>query len=82
MSVYDPPNPEELREILQTLGLSRSQAGRLADVTGNRIGKWCSTGAAMPYSVLFTIVAKHCNLQLSEADWRSEIKAIFERQGE
>lgn len=79
MSVYDPPNPEELREILQTLGLSRSQAGKLADVTGNRIGKWCSAGAAMPYSVLFTIVAKHCNLQLSEADWRSEIKALFEK---
>lgn len=82
MSEYDPPSPAELRAILQALGLSRSQAGKLADVTGNRIGKWCSAGAAMPYSVLFTIVSKHCNLPLSTANWRSEIKAIFEGQGE
>lgn len=79
MSDYIPPSPDALREILHTLGLSRSQAGKLADVTGNRVGKWCSNGGAIPYSVLFTIFAKRCNLHVSPMDWRDEIKGCIEQ---
>ncbi len=76
MSDYDPPSPEEFRELLQTLELSRGQAGKLSDVTGNRVGKWCNTGSgSIPFSVLFTIVARHKNLQLSPAMWRKEFKS-------
>ncbi|RVU81549.1 hypothetical protein EOL70_26275 [Leucothrix sargassi] len=73
MSDYVPPTPEELRALLQALGLSRSEAGKLADVTGNKIGKWCS-GGAIPYSVLFTIIAKHNGILLSAGSWRNELK--------
>lgn len=74
MSNYVPPTPEELRALLQNLGLSRSEAGKLADVSGNKIGKWCS-GGAIPYSVLFTIIAKSSDVQVTQADWRNELTA-------
>ena len=73
MSDYVPPSPEELRLLLQDLGLSRSQAGKLADVTGNKVGKWCS-GGAIPYSVLYTIFSKSLNIQVSAAGWRDELR--------
>lgn len=74
MSDYDPPSPDEFRQLLQDLELSRGQAGKLADVTGNRIGKWCSAGGgAVPFSVLFTIVARQRNIQLSPHLWRDEL---------
>ena len=73
MSEYVPPSPEELRLLLQDLGLSRSEAGKLADVTGNKIGKWCS-GGAIPYSVLFTIIAKSNGIKISADSWRNELK--------
>ena len=82
MTDYVPPTPEELRALLQAVGLSRSQAGKLADVTGNSVGKWCSSGGAIPYSVLFTIVAKSCNLQVSSIDWRGEIRGILDKSKE
>mgnify|MGYP000454027810 CR=1 FL=1 len=74
MSDYVPPSPEELRLLLQDLGLSRSQAGKLADVTGNKVGKWCS-GGAIPYSVLFTIVTKSLDIKVSATGWRDELKS-------
>lgn len=73
MSEYIPPSPEELRSLLQDMELSRGEAGKLADVSGNKVGKWCS-GGAMPYSVLFTIVAKKYDLNISMADWREELR--------
>ena len=74
MSEYIPPSPEELRSLLQKMGLSRGEAGKLADVSGNKIGKWCS-GGVIPYSVLFTIIARHSKVQISEAGWREELKS-------
>lgn len=79
MSEYIPPSPEELRSLLQEMGLSRSEAGKLADVSGNKVGKWCS-GGAIPYSVLFTIVARHFEIQVSKAGWKEELK-VSERLG-
>ncbi len=78
MSDYIPPSSNELRELLQMIKLSRGQAGKLADVTGNRIGKWCSpNGGAIPYSVLFTVLARGCGLQVSPALWRDELTAFL-----
>jgi hypothetical protein len=77
MSDYDPPSPDEFRQLLQTLALSRGQAGKLADVTGNRVGKWCSAGGGtVPFSVLFTIVSRHLNIRISPLLWRDELANI------
>ena len=75
MSDYVPPSPEELKALLQVMALSRGQAGKLADVSGNKVGKWCS-GGAIPYSVLFTIIAKAADIQVSQVDWRSELSSL------
>lgn len=78
MSEYDPPSPDELRELLQVLELSRGRAGKLADVTGNRVGKWCSAGGgSVPFSVLFTVIARHQHLQVSPSLWRDELAATL-----
>lgn len=77
MSDYDPPSPDEFRELLQTLALSRGQAGKLAGVTGNRIGKWCSPGGGtVPFSVLYTIVSRGQNIGISPSLWRDELADI------
>lgn len=77
MSDYDPPSPDEFRELLQDLELSRGQAGKLADVTGNRVGKWCGTsGGTVPFSVLFTIVARQRNIRLTPHLWRDELAKV------
>jgi predicted transcriptional regulator len=75
MSDYISPSPEELKSLLYEIGLSRSETGKLADVTGNKIGKWCS-GDVMPYSVLFTIVAKSYKINISQKSWREEIASF------
>lgn len=74
MSAYIPPSPEEVRALLKVLELSRGQAGRLANVSGGRVGKWCvSSDASMPYSVLFTVIARQLQLMVSPVNWRQEL---------
>ena len=70
---YKPPTTQELRDLLARLNLSRSQAGKLADVTGDKIGKWCAGKGQMPFSVLHTIINKSLAIDVSQGNWREEI---------
>ncbi len=70
---YQPPTPHELRNLLTQLNLSRSEAGKLADVSGDKIGKWCAGKGQMPFSVLHTIINKSIGENVSQSEWRSEI---------
>ena len=70
---YKPPTPKELRDILAQLNLSRSQAGKLADVSGDKIGKWAAGKGQMPFSVLHTIINKSLAIDVSQGNWREEI---------
>ena len=79
MTDYVPPTSEGLREILQSIGLLQSQTGKLADGTGNTVGKWSSSSGTIPYSVLFTLMAKRCNLQLSSNEWRDKIWEMLDK---
>lgn len=71
---YQPPSPSEFKTLIhERLGLTRSQAGKLADVSGNKIGQWSAGKGQVPFSVLATIINQSMGVTISQENWRSEI---------
>ncbi|MBH3307936.1 hypothetical protein I5P84_00520 [Pseudomonas mosselii] len=56
---WQPPSPDEFRELLRLAGLGRSGAGRLVGVSPGKIGKWAGGQGEVPYAVwrLLTVYA-------------------------
>lgn len=56
---WQPPSPDEFRELLRVAGLGRSGAGRLVGVSPGKIGKWVGGQGEVPYAVwrLLTVYA-------------------------
>lgn len=56
---WQPPSPDEFRELLRLAGLGRSGAGRLVGVSPGKIGKWVGGQGEVPYAVwrLLTVYA-------------------------
>lgn len=56
---WQPPTPDEFRELLRLAGLGRSGAGRLVGVSPGKVGKWVGGQGEVPYAVwrLLTVYA-------------------------
>jgi hypothetical protein len=48
---WQPPSPDEFRELLRVAGLGRSGAGRLVGVSPGKVGKWAGGHGEVPYAV-------------------------------
>lgn len=48
---WQPPTPDEFKELLRLAGLGRSGAGRLVGVSPGKIGKWAGGQGEVPYAV-------------------------------
>lgn len=72
-SRYNPPTPEEVRDLLKRLGLTGAEAGALVDVKGRQIRRYTGGDAVMPYAVLYTLLHKTQQASISPDHWRSEL---------
>jgi len=74
---YIAPTFIEARQILKALELTGSQVANMCGMKNSRqVRKYTSEGAAnadMPYSVLFTLIAKNIGRFVTIEKWRDEL---------
>jgi len=73
---YKAPTHTEARKILKALELTGSQVSQMCGMKNSRqVRKYTSEGDSndMPYSVLFTLVAKNIGRFVTIDNWRKEL---------
>ena len=73
--VYEPPTPEEFRELLARWELTGAAAGALVGVNGRQVRRYTGGQTAVPYALLFTLAMKKERVAISAGGWRAELRA-------
>jgi len=75
--IYTAPTAIEVRTILKAFDLSGSEAAKQAGMKNSRtFRKYTADGAAnleMPYTVLFTLVAKNLGIFITVDKWKESL---------
>lgn len=74
--MYQPPTHIEARNLLKALELTGSKAAAQCGMKNSRrIRRFTSeSGDSMPYTILFTLIAKNKGMFVSVENWRDDIK--------
>lgn len=82
MSVYKPPTGPECRDLIAALGLTQVQAAELTDTAHRTVQYYCAhdTDRPMPFSVLYTLLARSTGLDINPQNWRGQWRRVNRRR--
>lgn len=69
---YEPPTPEEFRELLARFDVTDIRAGELVGVNDRQIRRYKNGNTPVPYSVIYTLVHKMTGEKVEQTNWRNQ----------
>jgi hypothetical protein len=73
--VYTPPTPTEIGILLDSLGITRTKAARLAGLAGSRqMRAYLAGERKISYPIFYTLIHRSCGVTITREGWREELK--------
>ena len=69
---YEPPTPEEFRELLERFGVTDTQAGELVGVNDRQIRRYKNGNTPVPYAVIYALMHKMTGEKVEQTNWRGQ----------